>query len=240
MHIIYAMNIKKWLLRITKTKYIPAATVLLIAAIILLANTQKHSAPKRTNIVSSTDEICYGAVTVSSGETYGNGVIYSIDDNEIIIATASHVISEDDDITVTFCDKKESSASLIRQDLSLDIAFLKVEKSDKEYTDDIYKAVAISGSSELPSYTDPGTQVYVYDSITGKTQAGSIALSSVYSEDFEMDLICCYLDADPGMSGCGLFNADSHCLGMLLGGTDDGKSVYIPGSKILECIRQSN
>ncbi len=234
------MNFKESFPGITKTIFIPAALVLLIAAtIFIIATTQKQGTPGSNSIVSSTDEICYSAVTVSSGKTCGNGVIYSIDDNEITIATASHVISDEGDITVTFCDKKESPASLQRQDSSLDIAFLIVEKSDNKNSDNIYKAVAISDASELPSYTNPGTPVYVFNSITGKTQSGSIALLSVYSEDFGMDLMCCYLDADPGMSGCGLFDADAHFLGMLLGGTDDGKSVYIPGSKIQECINQA-
>ena len=234
------MNIKERFPRTAKTKYILVTALFILAVtIFIFTNMKRQSALKIRRLISSTDDLRYNAVTISGGSTYGNGLIYSIDDNGIIIATASHVISEGSDITVTFCNKKESPASLLRQDPSLDIAFLKVEKNDAESSYDICKPVTIPNSDDTANSLTSGTNVYVYNSITGITHAGSIASSSIYSEDFGMDLICCYLKADPGMSGCALFDSDLHFLGMLLGGTDDGKSVYISSDIITSYDRHS-
>jgi hypothetical protein len=124
---------------------------------------------------------------------------------------------------VTFENKESCSASILKENKEMDVVFLSVEKDD--VSEDYCSVSDISTDSDAA--LSLGQTIYMVDANTGDTYAGSIANPSVYSEDFNMDMIYCYCDVTPGMSGTGLFAEDGSYLGILLGGSDEAEAVCL-------------
>lgn len=197
---------------------------------------------KKENIENQSDaiyevDISKLSVAVSCGEYYGCGTIYDSDVNSYTIVTARHVLQDyydgaSKDIIVKFENNESGKASILYENIDLDIVFLGVGK--KDISTDYYSVSDISSgsgtSSESGSTLSIGQTIYLVDANTGDIYAGSIANPSVYSEDFGMNMIYCYCDVTPGMSGTGLFAEDGSYLGILLGGSDEAEAVCLDAS----------
>ncbi len=194
---------------------------------------------KKENIENQSDaiyevDISKLSVAVSCGEYYGCGTIYDSDVNSYTIVTARHVLQDyydgaSEDIMVKFENNESCKASILNENIDLDIVFLDVDKI--EISTDYYSVADTSsgsdGSSESGSTLSIGQTIYLVDANTGDIYAGSIANPSVYSEDFSMDMIYCYCAVTPGMSGTGLFDEEGKYLGILLGGSDEAEAVCL-------------
>ena len=194
-----------------------------------LNSTKKESRHEADSPVDIT-KLC---VTVSCGEYYGCGTIYDSDDSSFTIVTAEHVLQDyfdglSTDITVTFYDHETFNASILKKSDELDIVFLNIEGKDLS---EVYHSVTGSSVQSATSLT-PGETIYFVDANTSDTYAGSIASPSVYSEDFGMDMIYCYCQVTPGMSGTGLFSESGTYLGILLGGSDEAEAVCLDATSI--------
>ena len=194
--------------------------IILILIIVASATPEYEN---ETDINASISSAIQTAVIVNSGNLTGSGNIWDIDDEHIIIVTASHVIADASDIMVTFFDEKTRIASLVSNNESDDVAFLRV---NRVYGDKYTKV------SKSKSLSQAGSQIFIIDPHTKTASAGVIAEAEIYIEDFDQNMILCLLSADAGMSGSGLFDDQGNYLGMLLGGTDDSLAACLPVSKI--------
>ncbi|WP_022766115.1 S1 family peptidase [Butyrivibrio sp. XPD2006] len=183
-------------------------------------------------------------VSVSCGEYYGCGTVYDSDENSYTIVTAKHVLQDyydgaSEDIIVKFENNESGKASILNENIDLDIVFLGVGKN--EISTDYYSVSDISSSSSVSSKSDgtlySGQTIYLVDANTGDIYAGSIANPSVYSEDFAMDMIYCYCAVTPGMSGTGLFDEAGNYLGILLGGSDEAEAVCLTASLVRQAYQ---
>ena len=168
------------------------------------------------------------SVAVSCGDHYGCGTILDSTEDALIIVTALHVLEDytadqAKDIPVTFYNREEYNASLLKSDRHLDLAFLEIPKSSLKKSYD-----SVLGHPErLKTNPDAGDNIYFVDAGKGEVYAGSIASPSVYSEDLELDVIYCFCQVSPGMSGTGLFDEEGRYLGILLGGNNNAEAVCL-------------
>lgn len=173
-------------------------------------------------------------VSVSCGEYYGCGTIYDDDKSSFTIVTARHVLQDyydgaSENIMVKFENNESCKASILKENMDLDIVFLFVGKND--ISTDYYSVADISSGSDISSKSgrtlSPGQTIYLVDAETDEVYAGTVANPSVYSEDFGMDMIYCYCAVTPGMSGTGLFDEEGKYIGILLGGSDEAEAVCL-------------
>ena len=194
---------------------------------------KKENFENQSDAISEVD-ISKLNVAVSCGEYYGCGTIYDSDVYSYTIVTARHVLQDyydgaSEDIMVKFENNESCKASILKENIDLDIVFLGVDKND--ISTDYYSVADISSgsgtSSESGSTLSPGQTIYLVDANTFDVYAGTVANPSVYSEDFGMDMIYCYCAVTPGMSGTGLFDEEGGYLGILLGGSDEAEAVCL-------------
>ena len=211
---------------------IVAALIILITCVILSGidkrNVSSKYAPLKeyvSEILDEEDSNFDGAfelaiktsARVERGDVFGSGNIYAITENEVILVTAYHVLSESEDpIKVTFWNYKEYDAEIFGVDEALDIAFLRSEPE----INSLFKSVYIDGIA--PAI---GEEVLVIDPYINKASIGFVENPKVFVESFNMDMIKCMCVGNPGMSGSGLFNERGIFLGIVIAGGDDGSIV---------------
>ncbi len=235
-----------------KNKNIVAALVLvllaiaaLLAVILVKKGWQQAKGSKEAGVLSD-PVIKASSVMVECGDQVGCGNIYEVRKDTAVIVTARHILEGNSDagnfaesgeepkvsdqINVTFRDGRVETASLLKEDPALDVAFLEVGASLPEGMAGIFAGADAAFVSDFALM--PGTEIYLRNALTDQVYAGTVAIPSVYSEDFGTEMILCYCVVDEGMSGTGLFDAEGNYLGMLLGSTDEGEAVCLEAARI--------
>lgn len=175
-----------------------------------------------TGISAAVDKIKDSVVVIEvySGKdlvSTGTGFVYDQDDDFGYIMTNHHVIEDAGDISITYSDDSEGSASVVGSDQYADIAVLRVPKED-------IKSVAVIGSS-----TDMkvGDTVFTIGSPMGIDFRGTVTrgilsgkdrLVSVNVNSNQADWIMNVMQTDaainPGNSGGPLCNANGEVIGI--------------------------
>ena len=175
-----------------------------------------------TGISAAVDKIKDSVVVIEvySGKNLvstGTGFVYDQDDDFGYIMTNHHVIEDAGDISITYSDDSEGSASVVGSDQYADIAVLRVPKED-------IKSVAVIGSS-----TDMkvGDTVFTIGSPMGIDFRGTVTrgilsgkdrLVSVNVNSNQADWIMNVMQTDaainPGNSGGPLCNANGEVIGI--------------------------
>ena len=71
----------------------------------------------------------------------------------------------------------------------------------------------------------------------GGLAQGTFIAAGQTIEGIGEDLITAALRTDYGMSGCGLYDREGRYIGMLIGGTEDGRAAAVPADRILALCR---
>ncbi len=164
-------------------------------------------------------------VRVEAGEgtdTYwGSGVIWAEQQEAVVIAASGHLLEGRERITVTFHEGTTVAASLKGVDREQDIGFVEIKKED--ITESLAKELAWVRLHERHySELREGDSVF----LLGCSQSGSAdvcqegtMVSTDYSlEDFGEHLLLVQCEADPGMSGGGIFDGYGNFIGLLVAG----------------------
>ena len=223
------MDIKK---KITSITLIIVFTAAVFFAAIVSCNKGNSSVSDPFEYIRSS------AVKIESGTLAGSGNIWEISDDNLTVITALHVIDDLDDIEVTFCDGSIAEASLTSSDEKKDICFLTVELAISRDLDPLMDITAFAGVSAFAGNANlqEGESVLLYNPWEDSSYAGFVADTDVYVEDFTLDMIYCMINADEGMSGCGLFDTEGNYLGILLGGTENGEAFSLSAENIIETL----
>lgn len=110
-----------------------------------------------TDVSDIVEETMPTVVSITSKTTYqqpdigaGSGVIIGKNDTELLIVTNNHVVSDSDELSVTFIDKKTISAKIKDTDSNNDIAIVAVKLSDiEDSTMDSIKIITLGDSNEV-------------------------------------------------------------------------------------------
>ena len=98
-----------------------------------------------------------------------------------------------------------------------------------------YATVAIQDNNALssPVSGDPAILISSVNGVAKEAYEGIILEPWIYVEDFQCDMLLMKLDAEPGMSGGGVFTEQGYFLGILCGIDEDGEAAVLPAQMIL-------
>lgn len=158
------------------------------------------------------------------GETYdqksvsaGSGIIVGETDDSILIATNNHVISDSNDITVTFVDNSAIAGTIRGTDADNDLAIVSVKKSDiPESTQKQISIVTIGDSDHI----QVGEQVVAIGNALGYGQSVSSGIVSALnrevtdSDGSTRKVIQTDASINPGNSGGALLNMEGELIGI--------------------------
>lgn len=183
--------------------------------------------------LTETDQrILKSVVQIQAGNLQGSGVIYDEDDNEILIATAGHVLAHDNgEILVTFPDGTQVAASGTETVNSCDLAFLWVNRDD--LTEEAWKAcLPVQTDREAFDALKEYDDVWMYGGESGVPVYAFVVDPWIYVEDFEQYMLLLQGLMVPGMSGGGAFTEDGVFVGILCGADEEGKVAVVPYSMV--------
>ena len=196
-----------------------------IAALLLLITCTSCSGESNDDFDSVFNQALKSSVTIDSGRLSGSGNIWKIGKKTITVITASHVIDDKEDITVYFWNGAHATAQIFTNNVESDYCLLTVKVDDTKKID----IEEVKPGKNLPK---SGENIFMVIPDYNTASAGLVASPETFSEDFNQDVIYCYLDVNEGMSGGGLFDYKGRYLGLLLGGSDEGEGVFLTATEI--------
>ena len=177
-----------------------------------------------------------GIVQINMGAYYGSGVIWDLQDENIIIVSNKHLLQNGQNGLVTFGNGVSTEGIVLGVSDTLDIGFMQVPLLSLEREDWLSLRFA---DKNLENYELllPGDEIFVIGSATGTGQdyyEGTVGNVSYYFPEFETDMLYGYCEAVQGMSGGGTFDKEGHFIGMLTAGTENGEIASLPLKTMLE------
>ena len=173
----------------------------------------------------------------------GSGVIIAEDDNHLYMVTNAHVVEDATTLSVSFVDNAVCEAKLCGTDEEMDLAVIKVEKSDlSSNTLEQIKVIEVGDSDAL----EVGEQVVAIGNALGYGQSVTTGIVSALDRSLtnENGTTSTYIQTDaainPGNSGGALLNLDGELVGIntaKLSDTDvEGMGYAIPISDAADLI----
>lgn len=161
-------------------------------------------------------------VKVVVKDAAGSGIVWKINDENIVIVSSRHLLMKDVKAQVTFCDEESADAEIMGYSQQYDIGFLKIE--DKNVTAnilrDIYEVVPAEDFSDEADTLTQQSVLQIGADLNGNKEhfATGTILGVGYEPVFNTNVLRtdCYSKA--GMSGGGVFDAYGRLLGMISGG----------------------
>lgn len=196
--------------------------------------------PDSENLAGMLQRECSGMmVQLEAGRYSGSGVIYSVDENSLVIVTASHVLADADGcVKITFVDGwvAESDDFLLWEQTDLAMVRLALEQIPEERLKE-YQLVNVD--REAYDKLCKGDGCIVMGSRSGVAEEayeGTVLESWIYMEDYGHYMIWVKAYGKPGMSGGGLFDRQGHFLGILSGISEDEEWAVVPLVLLLESL----
>lgn len=196
--------------------------------------------PDRENLAGMLQRECGGMmVQLEAGQFLGSGVIYSADENTLVIVTASHVLANaDGGVKITFVDgwEAESDDYMLWERADLAMVRLALEQIPEERLKG-YRLVNVD--RDAYDKLQEGDGCIVMGSRSGVAEEayeGMVLEPWIYMEDYGHYMIWVKAYGKPGMSGGGLFDRQGHFLGILSGISEDEEWAVVPLALLLESL----
>lgn len=168
-------------------------------------------------------------VHITVGKSAGNGLIWTISEDKFVIVSNRHLMMQEVEAEVTFCNGETIPAYALGYSSQYDIAFFYISPGDittrlTEATQEVRKPLVIAWNER----TQPGTEILQVGNLLSKEQGcytGRIE-DTIYVPEFGTQMLRTKCYAKSGMSGGGVFDHDGWLLGMITGGeaSDSGMS----------------
>lgn len=222
-----------------KRKIIVAAFVLIVAGVfvaVLAGGKWKSPTSREEEISINTEEnidpdsVIRAMVYMENNGAGGNGSIYEITEDEVIIVTTYHLLQNGETISIRFHDNMYAEGSVIGVNEEHDVGFVSVVLEEIP-SDTVKRIGAIQRNDSLYDSLKQGDFVaYHFLSYDGifvcqETHEGTIGAMNWYVEDFDDELIYNYSEVQPGMSGCAAVAEDGSYIGMVIGGYKNESAV---------------
>lgn len=193
----------------------------------------------------------YGGTFEQKTGSVGTGIIVGDDDDELLIATNSHLVSGCDTLTVTFGDENSVEANLKGSDAAYDVAVIAVQLNEipAETVDTVYAAVL--GDSDSLKVGEPAIAIgnalgYGQSVTTGVISALNRTVETTdpqtgESREQAVKLIQTDAAINSGNSGGALVNINGEVIGInsskLVGEMVEGIGYAIPISDVYDLIQ---
>lgn len=210
---------------------IAAAILVFLLFVAMVVFRIGHHSGNRSEDNKITDVI----VKVSTEDTYGSGVIWRFDEEQVIILTAAHVVAgaDGDDgsgVTITFHDTGTAMAQKVEYAPGTDLVFVTIPIGNlKAWTQRSLRAV----TQDKAAFDALSQEAPVLLAGDGKVLTGTVEETWIYVTDFSQHMLLVDGEIRPGMSGGGLFDEQENFLGILLGCSSDKETAVLPLSVIL-------
>lgn len=184
------------------------------------------------------DSICPAVVRLESGDLFGSGVIWKMDEDYIWIITNQHVLVETADtdlLDVVFWDGIRTHGEILGVSEEYDLGFVKVNLSEMGYytIDRYYQARYDINVFET---LNPGDDIFIIGSAdypAGNLYYGTIGNKSIYMDMFDTEMLWAYCEVKAGMSGGGVFDRFGNLIGIVCAGNDEKEAAVLPIERIL-------
>lgn len=176
------------------------------------------------------DSVIRAMVYMENNGAGGNGSIYEITEDEVIIVTTYHLLQNGETISIRFHDNMYAEGSVIGVNEKHDVGFVKIPLNEIP-GDTVQRIKAIQRNDSMYDTLSQGSPMaYHFLSYDGifvcqETREGSIGAMNWYVEDFDDELIYNYCKIQPGMSGCAAVAEDGSYIGMVIGGYENESAV---------------
>ena len=206
---------------ISRKRWICVAGVICIIIVLLLC--LATSEKKKTEIYESTSK---AMVYIKNEEQGGNGSIYRIDSDKLVIVTTYHLLQDSSEVMVFFPDQTVAPGVVLDINEEHDIGFVSVDCQEllpetKEQLACVKYDEQVYNSLEIGDYMEYRYLEWNGGHVSATSQEGSIGHMNWYIEDFDDYFIYNYCDVTPGMSGCAAVAKDGTYIGMMIGGMDN-------------------
>ena len=156
----------------------------------------------------------------------GNGSVYKINEEGLVIVTTYHLLQNGEDVTVRFPDNRAVEGKVLGVNQKHDVGFVTVRIEDipadtRENVAVVQTKQSMYDSLEQGDYVEYCFLSYDGVFVNREINKGSIGHMNWYVPDFDDYLIYNYCDVRPGMSGCAAVAEDGSYLGMLIGGYEN-------------------
>lgn len=195
---------------------------------------------ERENLAGLLQEEAAGVmVQIDTGELLGSGIIWSINEENMVIVTAAHVIEGARRLQITLIDGTVLESQDSRMDwrtavdCDLGIVTIPVEEIAKEALE-ACKCVTVD--KEAFDKLQPEDIILVMgsrDGVAENAYEGKLIEAWIYMEDYQQYMMLATTYAQPGMSGGGVFNEKGQFVGILSGADEQGNLAILPLSLIL-------
>lgn len=161
----------------------------------------------------------------------GSGVVWSAEEEMLVIATAAHVAEDNSPLTVQFEQGDPLETRLRYVSDQVDVAFVEVSLQELE-NQGISWQVARQ-DREVCDQLEAGQPMWIMGSVeeaADRTYDGSVTQPWIYLEDFGNYMLLGHAYAIPGVSGGGVFTREGILVGILCGGNDADQIAVLPWS----------
>ena len=193
----------------------------------------------RANIKEIYDSATDAMVYITNQEQGGNGSIYRIENDRLVIVTTYHLLQDSQDVMVYFPDQTVAPGNVIGVNKEHDVGFLSVDTQELlpetlKGIDSVCYDEETFDKLQIGDYMEYRYLEWNGGHVSSTSQEGSIGHLNWYIEDFNDYFIYNYCDVQPGMSGCAAVSADGTYIGMMVGGIDNESGAL--SAKVIEKI----
>ncbi|MBR1703024.1 MAG: trypsin-like peptidase domain-containing protein [Lachnospiraceae bacterium] len=170
----------------------------------------------------------------------GNGVVLEMNEKEICIVTAGHVldrVAEDKQVVVGFRDPEnwthdaefEIVCDRYETVWDADLAFLFLTRAELEKEKLQPQKVSVAEKQDYDGLKAGDTvRTIGWDEGQKVVYEGELQENWIFVEDFSQYMMLAECVMRPGMSGCGLYNAQDQLIGIACGGNEAGQLAAVP------------
>ena len=172
------------------------------------------------------------------GSLHARGSLYDVRQEGLVIVTARHLFDHAkerdadnaDRVRVVFCNGEHAEGVFLGADSESDIAFVSV--GTKLLTGETIRETAtVRAFEEETALTAAGDTVLAAGG-SDDFRIGTVAYDSLFVESAGGEMLCCYLDAEQGMSGGGVFDLSGRLLGIISMGSDANEALATPADRV--------
>lgn len=201
-----------------------------------------------TEVVADVSSKVVGISSLSRGRVIGtgSGFVYEVKDNNVLIITNNHVVSEASEVMIRFANGQEKEAEIVGTDLYSDLAVLrtvvdfaieplKIGDSSEVKIGEVAIAIGNPLGLEFQGSTTKGI-------ISGKDRILGVDLDGDGIQDWDMTLLQTDAAINPGNSGGPLINGAGEVIGInslkIIQSQVEGFGFAIPVNEMVPIVEQ--
>lgn len=169
------------------------------------------------------DSAIKAMVYITNQDQGGNGSIYKIEDDRLVIVTTYHLVQDSDTVMIYLPDQSIFQGEVLLVNKEHDVGFVTVDmeqvsEETLEQIDYVRFDEKTFDKLQTGDYMEYRYLEWNGGHVSSTTSEGNIGHMNWYIEDFDDYFVYNYCDVEAGMSGCAAVAEDGSYIGMMIGG----------------------